>query len=327
LFVEDAFDHALIVKGFLSAAGRFDVTHSQDGDSAAALIQDESWDLFVADLNLPGKDGFELIRMCRERHPDVPVLATTGYTATHYHEAAFRAGANDLMTKPLEKEEFLLRVSRLVDDPERAKASEEQGEEEEEELSVLALGGLVGDAEMGCGGSLRGWVARGRVVYVVPVCLDERDTTGAGLKGARDAAAVLGLTPVIDEDAMASPDKRVELVRQLVLEHDPELIYVPAARDQHPARSEAFRIAKEAASSIPTVLAYQTATSPLDFRPGRFADLSGVMQKKMAALTAYMEAGARRPDLAPPMAQVYARYWGRLKGFTEVEAFAVLKGR
>ena len=118
----------------------------------------------------------------------------------------------------------------------------------------------------------------------------------------------------------------MDLVKELVIEHDPELIYVPAARDQHAARSEAFRIAKEAAATIPQVLAYQTATSPLDFRPSRFADVSSIMKKKMDALSAYIKAGAKRPDLAPPMAQVYARYWGRLKGFTEVEAFSVLKG-
>ena len=155
LFAEDAFDHALIVKAFLSSADRFETVHSQDGDAAAALLRDETWDLFVTDLNLPGKDGFELIRICRELHPDVPVLATTGYTANHYHEAAFRAGAKDLMTKPLEKEEFLMRVARLVDDPERDKA--EDDEDEEDPPVVLAVGGLVGDAEMGCGGSLSGW--------------------------------------------------------------------------------------------------------------------------------------------------------------------------
>jgi len=76
--VEDAFDQALVVKSFFASAGNFDVTHAQDGDSAAQFLRGEEWDLFVTDLNLPGTDGFELIRICRELHPEVPVMATTG---------------------------------------------------------------------------------------------------------------------------------------------------------------------------------------------------------------------------------------------------------
>ena len=47
---------------------------------------------------------------------------------------------------------------------------------------------------------------------------------------------------------------------------------------------------------------------------------------KMEALTAYQNAGERRVDLRPRMAQAYARYWGRLREFSEVEAFEKLDG-
>ena len=50
------------------------------------------------------------------------------------------------------------------------------------------------------------------------------------------------------------------------------------------------------------------------------------MVMKMAALAAYQAAGAGRLDLAPRMAQAYARYWGRFHNFTEVEAFEILRG-
>jgi hypothetical protein len=46
---------------------------------------------------------------------------------------------------------------------------------------------------------------------------------------------------------------------------------------------------------------------------------------KLELLTAYQDIGANRMDLAPRMAQAYARYWGRMKHFTEVEAFEVIR--
>ncbi|HBD97974.1 MAG TPA: hypothetical protein DC060_07220 [Gemmatimonadetes bacterium] len=95
LFVEDAFDHALLVKAFLSASGGYEVTHTQDGDQAVRLIEDQEWDLLITDLTLPGADGFEVIRVARAKSPDLRILATTDYTEQEYHDRATSAGARE----------------------------------------------------------------------------------------------------------------------------------------------------------------------------------------------------------------------------------------
>jgi hypothetical protein len=69
------------------------------------------------------------------------------------------------------------------------------------------------------------------------------------------------------------------------------------------------------------VLAYETATTGLAFTPSIFNDVHAEMVIKMEALAAYQAVGAPRVDLRPRMAQAYARYWGRFRDFTEVEAF------
>lgn len=314
LFVEDAFDQALLVKAFLADAGVYDVTHSQDGDQATHLLKEREWDLLVTDLNLPGVDGFEVIRVSKQEHPDMPIMATTGYTGAHYQEGAFRAGASDLMHKPLAKEEFLSRVERLVG--KRASAAQP---------CIMAIGGLVGDAEMGCGGSLVEWATQGKPVYIVPLCADDLDPSSKGVIGARAAAKLMGVGTIIDPEAMEDTSRRVEFVEDLFREHPPEVLYVPAMDDDHPARREAFRISKAASGEVPVVLGYQTATTGLDFRPGRYQNVADHMMTKMEALAAYQEAGAGRLDLTPRMAQAYARYWGRFNKFTEVEAFEILK--
>ena len=67
LYVEDAFDQALLVKAFFNALPGFTVTHAQDGDHAVELIESETWDILVTDLNLPGIDGFTVIRRFRAK--------------------------------------------------------------------------------------------------------------------------------------------------------------------------------------------------------------------------------------------------------------------
>ncbi len=314
LLVEDAFDQALLVKSFLQSEGGYEVTHSQDGDHAASLLREKEWDLLITDLNLPGVDGFELTRLARSLERPVPVLAMTGYTGVHYAESAFRAGANELLTKPLDRDDFLAKVRELT-----GKQTTSPGK------AVLAIGGLVGDAEMGCGATIAKAAQNGEKVWILPLCADEADTESVGVAAARKAAEALGVRILVNEAAMDDTSRRVALVESVVRDVKPETVFLPAMDDAHDSRREAFRIGKMAASSTPTVLAYQTATTGLDFRPQRFEDVTDLMMQKMEALTVYQEMGAARVDLAPRLAQAYARYWGRFKRFAEVEAFEVVR--
>ena len=314
LFVEDAFDQALLVRAFLQSTGDFTVTHSQDGDHAAKLLKTQSWDLLITDLNLPGLDGFELCRIAKNLHPDLPVLAVTGYTGAHYQEQAFRAGATDLLTKPLDKDDFVRKVGELTGTA-----------REPERFRVLAVGGMVGDVEMGCGGTLLRHRATGAEVVVIPLCRDDMDPVGFGLEGAKRANEILGARLIVDELALDDTQRRVALLERVIRDLRPQVAYTPAMDDNHPLRREAFRIAKGATAGIPTVHAYQTATTGAGFVPTVFQDIGEVLMDKMEALAAFEEAGHRRPDLAPRMAQAYARYWGRLERFSEVEPFEVVR--
>lgn len=315
LFVEDSFDQALLVRSFFQSAGEFQVVHSQDGDSAVKLLREEDWDLLVTDLNLPGNDGFEVIRTARIEHPEIPVLAITGYTGTAYQEQAFRAGATDLMTKPLEKEDFLSRATQLLGRSRRFSAR----------AAVLAVGGLVGDVEMGCGGTLLAAREAGGEVLILPLCTDDMADREAAMRGARAAADLLGAEILLEAAAMGDTRGRVSLVELAVRDLAPGTVYLPAMDENHPARREAFRIAKSATPSVPRVLGYQTATTGMDFKPGVYEDVAEHMVRKMEALAAYQAAGAGRLDLTPRMAQAYARYWGRLHEFGEVEVFETIR--
>ncbi|MCG6955454.1 MAG: response regulator [Gemmatimonadetes bacterium] len=320
LLVEDALDQALLVSSLLQGEGGFEVTYSQDGFHAAQLLKERKWDLLITDLNLPGVDGFELCRISRTLPEPPALLVITGYTSPQYQEEAFRAGATEILLKPLNEDELLAKVRELT---RREEAPVVPGARR----TVLAVGGLVGDVEMGCGGTLLKEGARGAEIVIVPLCLDEMDITGAGLKGTERAAEILGARAIVDEGALVDPERRVSLLAELVRDLRPSLAFVPFVDDRHPPRREAFGASRVLLERVPTVLAYQTATTTLEFKPDRFEDIRDQVARKMEALAAYQAAGAARLDLAPRLAQAFARYWGRFERFGEVEPFEVLMHR
>lgn len=318
LYVEDAIDQALLVKAFFNAIGGFAVTHAQDGDTALKLIAGKPWDILVTDLNLPGADGFTLIKAFRAKFRRSPILVTTGYTQAEYEEQSLRAGADQVMIKPLQQEDFVGRV--------RAMAAAGKKPEEDEPAVVLAIEGRLGDAEMGCGGTLMAEVAKGHTVVLIPICRTEEDASPEELKAASISAKILGVQLRVDRTLFGDAGGQKDLIERTLNELRPTLVFMPALDDRDLSRSDAAKIAEEATAEIGTVLAYETATTGLEFVPSRFHDIRAEMVLKMEALAAYQAVGAPRVDLRPRMAQAYARYWGRFRDFTEVEAFEQIRG-
>jgi hypothetical protein len=98
-------------------------------------------------------------------------------------------------------------------------------------------------------------------------------------------------------------------------------VYLPAPGDRNEDRRKASMVGQAATAEVDNVFGYETATTGLDFLPTHFVDVHTQMVMKLEALSAYQSVGAPRVDLRPRMAQAYARYWGRFRDFTEVEAF------
>ncbi len=316
LYVEDAFDQAHLVKTFFNAMPGFSVVHSQDGDQALQLIDREAWDLLVTDLNLPGSDGFAVIRAMRAAHPRVPVLVTTGYTQAQYEEQSLRAGADQVMIKPLTQNDFVSRVESMIE-----QARETEGPQAERGHVILVVEGRVGDAEMGCGGSLMRAIESGGRAVIVPILGPETEDTQSELKAASIAASILGAEFRVDRTLLGDVAGQRDLLERTLNELRPTSVYLPAPDDRDADRRRAYQIAAETLAEVPHVFGYETATTGLDFTPTHFADVRAEMIVKMEALAAYQSVGAPRVDLRPRMAQAYARYWGRFRDFTEVEAF------
>lgn len=319
LYVEDAFDQAMLVKAFLNTVPGCQVTHSQDGDQAARLIESRDWDLLITDLNLPGIDGFSIIRKMRAKSKTTPILVTTGYTQAQYEEQALRAGADQVLIKPLRHNDFVARVTQMIE-------SDSSQIEDDREETVLAVCGRLGDVEMGCGGTLMQLQEKGLPVVVVPVLMSEDDGIEAEEKAFRIASTIMGLDPRFDRKLIGDEAGLWGMLDRVVQEIRPTTVYLPAPDDRDESRQFAHALGKRAAAKARRIFGYETATTGLEFVPGEFVDVRAQMVMKMEALAAYQSMGAPRVDLRPRMAQAYARYWGRFREFTEVEAFEIVAG-
>jgi DNA-binding NtrC family response regulator len=82
--------------------------------TALAALQKRPYDLVLADIHLPDRDGFDVLTHCRQHHPQTTVILLTGYGTVESAIEAIRAGAFDFLTKPLIDDELLMAIERAL---------------------------------------------------------------------------------------------------------------------------------------------------------------------------------------------------------------------
>ncbi len=101
-------------------AGRFTMEFAQSAPQALQRIEeasDVSLILILSDINMPGMSGLELLPKAKAARPDVPVIMITAYGDADTKRKALEAGAEALLTKPID---FVLLRSEIDTRVERA---------------------------------------------------------------------------------------------------------------------------------------------------------------------------------------------------------------
>jgi DNA-binding response OmpR family regulator len=80
------------------------------GSDAEALARDDSFDLMILDLGLPGRDGRAVLRAIRSRGERLPVIVLTARDGVDDTVGSLEQGADDYVTKPFRFEELLARI-------------------------------------------------------------------------------------------------------------------------------------------------------------------------------------------------------------------------
>jgi DNA-binding NtrC family response regulator len=90
------------------------VSLASNSDEAKKAIEKNKVDLALIDLRLGSEDGLALLKDLKSHHPHVVFLLMTGYATVDTGIEAIRAGAFDLLTKPLIDEEILIAFDRAL---------------------------------------------------------------------------------------------------------------------------------------------------------------------------------------------------------------------
>ena len=108
LIVEDEVAIADLEKDYLELSG-FEVEIENDGTSGLARALAEEFDLFILDLMLPVKDGFEICKEIREKK-NTPILMVSAKKDDIDKIRGLGLGADDYITKPFSPSELVARV-------------------------------------------------------------------------------------------------------------------------------------------------------------------------------------------------------------------------
>src|SRR5688500_14913696 len=92
----------------------YDVATAATAKDAIAASDARTVDLALVDIRLEHGDGFEVLAHCRKHHPHTTVILITGYGTVETGIEALRAGAFDLLTKPLIDEELAMALERAL---------------------------------------------------------------------------------------------------------------------------------------------------------------------------------------------------------------------
>jgi len=111
LVVDDDHSSLKLLTDILTAQG-YHALPADSGELALASVAAKPPELILLDIQMPGIDGFEVIRRLKKREDsrDIPIIVVSAITEVQQRVEGLKLGAADFITKPIHHEELLARV-------------------------------------------------------------------------------------------------------------------------------------------------------------------------------------------------------------------------
>lgn len=113
LLIEDDFNLGIVVQDFLSLEG-YTVHLCRDGKEGLQKFNKNDYDVCLLDVMLPEKDGYEIAEDIRKIDKEIPIIFLTAKSNPEDKVKGFKYGGDDYITKPFNREEFLLRIKAIL---------------------------------------------------------------------------------------------------------------------------------------------------------------------------------------------------------------------
>ncbi len=133
LIVDDNPNVLRLLNISLTKAGKdYEIIEAENGEKAFELANKEKPDLIISDVMMPQMDGIELCWMIRENSeiPLVPFIFLTSFDDPEMEIRGFRAGADEYLSKPIDRKLLLQRVEELLARTRNLKKIEDTGEKQ-----------------------------------------------------------------------------------------------------------------------------------------------------------------------------------------------------
>ncbi len=113
LLLEDDYLLSETLKSLLMGEG-FEVVHASDGEEALTYSYENSFDLYLFDINVPLLNGLDLLKLLRESGDLTPAFFISAYKDIQTITKAFDSACDDYIKKPFEFDELLVRIKAHI---------------------------------------------------------------------------------------------------------------------------------------------------------------------------------------------------------------------
>jgi DNA-binding NtrC family response regulator len=114
LLAEDEIAQRELLEGFLKKEG-FSVEAVENGKKALHRLEGNDFDIAMLDYKMPELDGLQTLKEIRKLYPDLPVVMMTAYGTIDTAVASMKEGALDYLTKPIDLEELLIILQKVME--------------------------------------------------------------------------------------------------------------------------------------------------------------------------------------------------------------------
>ena len=123
--------------GLILQRAGYVITTAETAGKALQLLHAGAFDLAFLDIKLPDQSGIQLLPQIKEIYPDMPVLILTAHATLDTAIEAVRAGARDYLLKPIDPEDILTRVNKILSEQKPPKRRREIAAQMQNLLSEL----------------------------------------------------------------------------------------------------------------------------------------------------------------------------------------------
>lgn len=323
VLVDAVVEEARALRAALTHGNGFQVVHLETGAAAVAyLSRNSAIECVICAIELPDMVGFDVLRVTKNVRPSTPVVLISREPGHPDHPSqAIREHADDMLVTPLDLAAVRSRVVELVKEGREQRAAREH--------TVLAVGAHPDDVEIGVGGTLLRHVSEGdRVVHLLLTDGEVGGKRNERVAEAEKAAQMIGMTLVrggLPDAFLSDARESVGVIERVVAQVSPSVVYTHSPHDSHQDHRAAFHAVMSGCRGVPTICAFQSPSSTVDFCPNQFMDIGDYLDAKLAAINLYRSQTATRVYLAEDMIRATAKYWGRHAAHRLVEPLEVIR--